>query len=336
MEDGLLRRSLRLSRRTSLAQAPLPPDGYGRHETHGVLGPRSEQGEIPSHHCRLTLFAATSACAHRFAFPASSGWARLHCASTAQYVISVRRDLPPFDRTIGRCVTDNISDWQAEAPGGCPVVFSVDKNDPQPIDVYTNAWTPYPSINEPIVHLYFPSMYHHFGASAPFGLGNDGILDIRLLVSGDGSHIDYTDTWNARSPFVGLGDCTCGASANKPGVRGGWCSPDSNSLATTSFDSSAMYMASGYVPSIDGSEIYFYASGQPFTHGGDGQGARHPISNTRYRGSHAKRLCSPLGPQARRGRTTPASSSFACDATGLRLWRRPTRSSTRRRSLPSR
>jgi len=28
-------------------------------------------------------------------------------------------------------------------------------------------------------------------------------------------------------------------------------------------------MASGFVPSVDGSEIYLYASGQPFTHGGD-------------------------------------------------------------------
>ena len=30
-----------------------------------------------------------------------------------------------------------------------------------------------------------------------------------------------------------------------------------------------MYMASGYVPSASGDELYFYASGQPFTHGGD-------------------------------------------------------------------
>ena len=29
-------------------------------------------------------------------------------------------------------------------------------------------------------------------------------------------------------------------------------------------------MASGLVPSADGGEVYRYASGQPFTHGGDG------------------------------------------------------------------
>jgi hypothetical protein len=34
-------------------------------------------------------------------------------------------------------------------------------------------------------------------------------------------------------------------------------------------DTSAMYMASGYVPSASGDELYFYSSGQPFTHGGD-------------------------------------------------------------------
>lgn len=61
-----------------------------------------------------------------------------------KYVISVRRDLPPFKRTIGRCVTDNISDWQAEVPlhGGCAVVFHVDESDPQALDVYTNAVSP--------------------------------------------------------------------------------------------------------------------------------------------------------------------------------------------------
>ena len=193
--------------------------------------------------------------------------------AVGKYVISVRRDLPPFDRTIGRCVTSNISDWQAAVPGhaGCDVVFRVDERDPQPLDVYTNAWTPYPSIDAPLVHLFFPSMYMHFGAAAPFGLGNDGLLDIRLVVSLDGAQLGYTDASNARAPFVGLGTSTCGGSAHAPAVPGGWCAPDSKSLSTTSFDTSAVYMASGYVPSDDGSELFFYASGQPFTHGGDGR-----------------------------------------------------------------
>ena len=39
--------------------------------------------------------------------------------------------------------------------------------------------------------------------------------------------------------------------------------------AETSFDTSAMYMASGHLLSPDGNSVYMYSSGQPFTHGGD-------------------------------------------------------------------
>lgn len=71
-----------------------------------------------------------------------------------------------------------------------------------------------------------------------------------------------------QAPFVNLGVSTCGGSAHAPSVPGGWCGPDA-SLVATSFDTSAAYMASGYVPSTDGASLYFYASGQPMTHGGD-------------------------------------------------------------------
>jgi len=62
----------------------------------------------------------------------------------------------------------------------------------------------------------------------------------------------------------------CGGSAHAPSVKGGWCSPTTGIEAHTSFDTSAMYMASGYLPSVLGDEVYFYASGQAPTHGGDG------------------------------------------------------------------
>ena len=42
-------------------------------------------------------------------------------------------------------------------------------------------------------------MYHHFSATAPFGLSNDGLLDVRMLISLDGAHIGYSDAWNARA-----------------------------------------------------------------------------------------------------------------------------------------
>ena len=41
-------------------------------------------------------------------------------------------------------------------------------------------------------------------------------------------------------------------------------------MVQTSFDASATYMASGFLPSLDGNHIYLYSSGQPFTHGSDG------------------------------------------------------------------
>jgi hypothetical protein len=207
-----------------------------------------------------------------------------------KYVISVRRDLQPdWYRTIGRCVTTNLSDWQSELgvnKTGCPVVFELDENDPTchnrtnctgGMDIYTNAWTPYPNDLNPVVHFFFPSMYYHFGPRFPFGFSNDGLLDIRLLVSRDGEHLYYVPDDRGggsggsgvgfRSPFVSLGMNECGATA--PGILNGWCSPTSGIESKTTFDTSAMYMASGHLLSPDGNFIYLYSSGQPFTHGGD-------------------------------------------------------------------
>ena len=64
-----------------------------------------------------------------------------------RYVIYVRRDVG--GRHIGRCVTDDFTNWEKESgPTGCPVVFGADELDHESeasLDVYTNAWTPYPS-----------------------------------------------------------------------------------------------------------------------------------------------------------------------------------------------
>ena len=114
-----------------------------------------------------------------------------------------------------RCETTNFSNWQQEVPAtasGCPVVFCADATDPAGVDVYTNAWTPYPSITAPdAVHLFFPSFYEHFSASAPYGFGNDGLLDIRLVTTRDlESNLSYVPARNGRSPFVPLGINKCG------------------------------------------------------------------------------------------------------------------------------
>ena len=123
----------------------------------------------------------------------------------------------------------------------------------------------YPSLDAANpVHLFFPSMYHHFSSSAPYGFGNDGILDIRLVSTRDvksttaNANLTYPNAPNGRSPFVPLGVTKCGADASRPGVPGGWCSIGANSTALreTTVDTSAMYMANGYLVSNDGAEVY--------------------------------------------------------------------------------
>ena len=110
-------------------------------------------------------------------------------------------------------------------------------------------------------------MYHHFvDGGVPWGYRNSGILDIRLVVSRDSYNLSYSGAAAPRSPFVPLGISDCHAST--PSTPGGWCSPFSGEEHRTSFDTSVMYAASGYVASADGHHLYFYASGQPFTHGG--------------------------------------------------------------------
>ena len=44
--------------------------------------------------------------------------------------------------------------------------------------------------------------------------------------------------------------------------------PSSGIEAKTAFDTSGIYMASGWAPSVDGTEVFLYSSGQPFSHGG--------------------------------------------------------------------
>ena len=151
------------------------------------------------------------------------------------------------------------------------------------IDVYTNSWTPYPSISSPAVHLFFPSMFHHFGHDVPFTpQAEDGILDIRIVASrGILGNLSYTSAANSRSPFVALGVNDCGA--NTPSVRGGWCDPSTTSEAHTSVDTSTAYMASGFLPSHDGLELHLYSSGSPNTHGewapGKAPGGRNAWGN---------------------------------------------------------
>ena len=123
------------------------------------------------------------------------------------------------------------------------------------------------AVESPAVHVFLPSMYHHFiNNGVPWGFSNSGILDLRLVVSRDSYNLSYSGATDPRSPFVPLGISDCQHST--PSTPGGWCNPFSGEEKRTSFDTSVMYAASGYVPSTDGHHLYFYASGQPETHGG--------------------------------------------------------------------
>jgi len=50
-------------------------------------------------------------------------------------------------------------------------------------------------------------------------------------------------------------------------VRGGWCGGKDGELEKTSPSTSGGYMVVGAVESLDDTEVYLYASAQPFTHG---------------------------------------------------------------------
>ena len=93
------------------------------------------------------------------------------------------------------------------------------------------------------------------------------MLNIRLVVSRSTHNLSYVAAENGRSPFVDWGLNDCGPDAVHPSLRDGWCNDQDGVLARTSFDTSGGYMVAGAVSSA--TEVYTYASGQPFTHGGD-------------------------------------------------------------------
>ena len=99
------------------------------------------------------------------------------------------------------------------------------------------------------------------------------MLNIRLVVSRSTHNLSYVAAENGRSPFVDWGLNGCGPDAVHPSLRDGWCNDQDGVLARTSFDTSGGYMVAGAVSSA--TEVYTYASGQPFTHGGDSKQLSH-------------------------------------------------------------
>jgi sucrose-6-phosphate hydrolase SacC (GH32 family) len=204
-----------------------------------------------------------------------SGW---FDPAIGKYVIYVRRDLdivgrncsnkfmsgPNSCRLIGRCTTTDLNDWEQGNPAGCPPVFGPDAQDPQGIDLYTSGFAPYEG-----VQLFFPATMYTFGASFPWGYGNDGILDIRFAASRDGKTIRYVPgAANAREPWFELGLNRCGAHASAPdSYRGGWCDPgDQGQMRRTDPHTTTNYMTGGLMESPTGEELYMYV-GSPNTMG---------------------------------------------------------------------
>ena len=228
-------------------------------------------------------------------------------AALEKYVIFVRRDVGPHDagnrRRLGRCITANLSDWQQDStrqtcdgtgpkPCGCEIVFGPDAKDPPNLDIYTNAHLPYPSVEDPAVHLFFPSFFSHFTGNdkhsgPPNNRSNDGLLDTRLLVAhrSDGNLSYAAD--GSRAPFVPLGINRCNGWT--PSRTGGWCSPDDGSQSRTSRDTSTTWMAQGYIPSADGEQLQMYYTGTPYTHAG-GADLKHSWGDNTGIGRLALRL----------------------------------------------
>jgi hypothetical protein len=188
-----------------------------------------------------------------------------------QYVCYVRADyFNSFGRAIGRCTAETLDGFTMDSCGcgygrDCEVAFHADGMD---TDIYTNAFTFYEGH-----YLFFPSLFQH---ASPYAVGNDGVLDVRLLVSKNGSEAHYTAAANGRAPFVSLGINTCpfsggldslaGLSGKVPTHGANWCDLRSGALGHTAFDASMVWMASGAAISPDGTETLMYHSGNPATH----------------------------------------------------------------------
>ena len=129
--------------------------------------------------------------------------------------------------------------------------------------------------------LLFPSFYRHLsqkdpktGRPGPYGVGNDGLLDIRMLHGGSVSRgelfdVEYSGARNARQPWVPLGVNRCAVSGSVGGnTTGGWCSQTGGDLARTDPLTSTNYMVHGFLLSSNGESVYQYVTGTPFTHAG--------------------------------------------------------------------
>ena len=118
----------------------------------------------------------------------------------------------------------------------CMSVFAHSAPDPvEQLDIYTSAAIDYEG-----TLLFFPSVFFHFDEDAVDRLPSDGITEVRLLHGGRWSdglsgvlRLNYTSTWNSRSPFVSLGvnRCPLHGSVFQTNDSAAWCNMSDGALA---------------------------------------------------------------------------------------------------------
>eukprot|EP01044_Picomonas_judraskeda_P001172 COSAG03_NODE_64_length_15177_cov_14.286112_16_plen_358_part_00 len=212
-----------------------------------------------------------------------------------KYVVFVRGHQPgPAERTVLRCLTNDLTDWVSETGGKqvCETVLAPDALELPQTDYYTSGATVYGDVADGNV-VFFPTPYRHFsGAQAqctcPAGAGNCGLVDIRFAFSrhrGAPQSVHWVDSDNGRDAVIPLGRCTCCDNAC------GWCETGAG-LASTAFDTAEAYSVVGYIndPADEGSLLFYY-SGQPFSHGQNTAAAKNDSmpGNTSWGVNHGKR-----------------------------------------------
>lgn len=168
----------------------------------------------------------------------------------------------PALRRVGRCeFAEVLGDWGAQCNNqNASVALTFDATDPTCLDYYTSSVTKYGD-----VYVGFPSAFSH--TTFAYGDNNDGLVDIRFIVSRDGKRFQFVDAPDGRAPWIPLGLNTCDelvpAVADPANMQ--WCAKTAT-LERTSVAGAALYMAQGVV--TEGSKMHVYYGAEPMSHGG--------------------------------------------------------------------
>lgn len=168
----------------------------------------------------------------------------------------------PALRRIGRCeLTEVLDSWGPECNYlNASVAFSFDENDPICLDYYTSSVVKYDDI-----YIGFPTAYSH--STFAYGDTNDGLVDIRFVVSRDGKQFRFVDAPDGRASWIPLGLNTCDdlvpALADPANMQ--WCAKTAT-LERTSVAGAALYMAQGVV--AEGRKMHVFYGAEPMSHGG--------------------------------------------------------------------